>query len=337
MDTGHSPGLGREQVQVYGTVPAHRHHVLSEYLTSISPQRHLRDAPDHASPLRAVLTWLRDRVPWADKGFHELRDDWRRPDFFPAHSFVLPHCGRSDSIDPSRDWFPARGLFISAKGARTRLHADPWSSDALLCQVYGEKDFVMYDPEQAPYLTKGGRSVDVEAPDLQTFPDFPRSRETVRDTLRPGEILLVPAGWHHHFKSTSDSISVTWNFVHLCRQSDFLSYLAMDPPEPELKQLVYAYFESPGRRPLAAVLAYSRVPGCHGLAGWHPRPRGPFKKAHHWGFLLARLPGPWCEQQCVPARRRGLRRPTRSARLASTQNPQRNVLRGDKSHWAASH
>lgn len=143
-------------------------------------------------------------------------------------------------------------LLSMSSGARTRLHADPWCSDALLCQLYGEKEFVMYDPAQAPYLTNGPRSVDVEAPDLQAFPDFPRARVTVRDVLRPGEVLLVPAGWLHHFKSTSDSISLTWNFVHRCRVSEFLSYMAAGPPELEVKQLAYAYFGSPGRRPLDA-------------------------------------------------------------------------------------
>ena len=247
--------FGHEQVQVYGDLfRLIGITSLSEYLTKYFGRR----GASGDAPGPRVVPYVRwyshlvadDRVPWADEVFQQLRDDWRRPDFFPLHSFVLPHCARFNSIDPSRDWFPARGLFISAKGARTRLHADPWSSDALICQVYGEKAFIMYDPAQAPYLTKGGRSVDVEAPDLQVFPDFPRSRETVRDALQPGEILLVPAGWHHHFKSTSDSISLTWNFVHLCGLVNFLSYLALGPPEAELKQLAYAYFESPGRRPL---------------------------------------------------------------------------------------
>jgi hypothetical protein len=191
-----------------------------------------------------------ERVPWADEIFRQLQDDWSRPYFFPANSFVLPYCGPSEEIDPSRHWFPARGLFISGQGARTRLHSDPWCSDALLCQIYGEKDFIMYDPAQAPYLTDGARVVDVEAPDPQVFPDFDRARPVVRDVLRPGEALLVPSGWFHHFKSTTDSISLTWNFVHLRRLPQFLSYVAGAPSQAELKQLAYAYFESPGRRPL---------------------------------------------------------------------------------------
>jgi hypothetical protein len=264
--------FGHEQVQVYGDLfRLIGITSLSEYLSKYFGRS---GTPGDAQGPRFVpyVRWYShlvadDRVPWADEVFQQLKDDWGHPYFFPSSSFVLPHCAPSDSIDPSRDWFPARGLFLSAKGARTRLHADPWSSDALLCQIYGEKDFVMYDPSQGPYLTNSGRVVDVEGPDLQIFPDFPQAHETVQDKLKPGELLLVPAGWYHHFKSASDSISLTWNFVHICRLSEFLSYLAGHPSETELKQLAYAYFESPGRRPLDSsdfLKALTESLGSHG-------------------------------------------------------------------------
>ena len=244
--------FGNERVQVYGDLFRLTDiTTLSQYLT-----RHFGRNVSTESRGAGATPYVRwychladdERVPWADEAFAKLSDDWARPAFFPSDSFVLPFCAPSDSIDPARDWFPARGLFISGEGARTRLHADPWCSDALLCQIYGRKDFVMYDPSQAPYLTNGERSVDVEAPDQQAFPDFPRARATVRDTLEPGEILLVPAGWYHHFKSASDSISLTWNFVHLSRLGDFLSYLGRGPTDNELKQLSYAFFNSPAHR-----------------------------------------------------------------------------------------
>jgi len=262
--------FGNEQVQVYGDLFRLTNITsLSEYLNKYFGRGGM------ARDSRGVVPYVRwyshlignEGVPWADDVFRQIKDDWGRPAFFPPDSFVLPYCAPSGRIDPSRDWFPARGLFISAQGGRTRLHADPWCSDALLCQIYGEKEFVMYEPTQASYLTAGGKSVDVEAPDLGTFPDFPRARVAVRDTLRPGEILLVPAGWHHHFKSTADSISLTWNFVHLCRLREFLSYLAAEPVENELKQLAYAYFESPGRRPLENSDLLAALTACPGFRG----------------------------------------------------------------------
>jgi hypothetical protein len=241
--------FGNERVQIYGDLfrladikP------LSEYFSRYFGRDDFR-----ASGSTPYVRWYchligDERVPWADDIFTRISEDWQRPAFFPSNSFLLPFCAGTGMIDPAKDWFPARGLFISARGARTRLHADPWASDALLCQVYGEKDFVMYDPSQGPYLMKDGRSVDVEDPDLKLFPDFPKARIAFRDTLRPGEIVLVPAGWYHHFNSVSDSISLTWNFVHNSRRDEFLSYLAGKPGDVERKQLRYAYFESPGHR-----------------------------------------------------------------------------------------
>jgi hypothetical protein len=189
-----------------------------------------------------------DRVPWADDVFERVSNDWSRPAFFPRHSFALPYCGPNEVVDPTRDWFPARGLFISAQGARTRLHADPWCSDALLCQVSGRKDFVMFDPSQTAYLRNGEHVVDIEAPDAKRNPDFSQARPTVQDTLEAGEIVFVPAGWHHHFNSVTDSISLTWNFVHQSRLQEFTAYLHKGPPEAEKKQLSYAFFQAPGRK-----------------------------------------------------------------------------------------
>ena len=99
----------------------------------------------------------------------------------------------------------------------------------------------MYDPAQAPLLTHAGKMVDIESPDLGAFPNFSSARPTVKDTLEPGEIVLVPAGWFHHFNSVTDSISLTWNFVHSYRLRKFISYLVSRPGDTELKQLTYAY------------------------------------------------------------------------------------------------
>jgi len=244
--------FGDERVQLYGDLfRLVDITTLSQYL-----ERYFDPSDDQRKPgATPYVRWYShlvkdDRVPWADEIFEQIADDWAAPAFFPADSFVLPFCPPTAGIDPSRNWFPARGLFISARGARTRLHCDPWCSDALLCQLYGRKDFVLYEPSQAEYLAKQGRFVDIAAPDIQAFPDFEKARPAVRDTLHPGEMVLVPAGWYHHFDSVSDSISLTWNFVHVCRLREFLMYLAAGPPETELKQLAYAYFEAPGRHPV---------------------------------------------------------------------------------------
>ena len=244
--------FGSEQVQVYGDLFR-----LASIMTLNEYFGKYFNRPPSETGAAPYVRWYchlanDERVPWADNAFSRFKDDWARPEFFPSGSFVLPYCAGSAQIDPSQNWFPARGLFISARGARTRLHADPWCSDALLCQIYGRKDFVMYEPSQARYLTSGTRTVDVEAPDANVFPDFASTQPAFRDTLKPGEIVLVPAGWFHHFNSVTDSISLTWNFVHQSRLREFLSYLVRGPAESELKQLNYAFFESPGARAAAS-------------------------------------------------------------------------------------
>src|SRR5581483_9441523 len=236
-----SERFGNEKVQAYGDLFR---------LADIKPlstyfSRYFGSTEFRAGGSTPYVRWYchlvgDERVPWADDVFQRMSDAWARPSFMPSNSFLLPYCSAQETIDPTVNWFPAKGLFISARGARTRLHADPWNSDALLCQVCGEKDFVMYEPSQGPYLTKDGKSVDVEAPDLTVFPDYPKARIAYRDTLRVGEIVLVPAGWYHHFNSVSDSISLTWNFVHSSRRKEYLSHLAAKPSDTEIKQLQYA-------------------------------------------------------------------------------------------------
>jgi hypothetical protein len=245
--------FGNERVQVYGDLFKLANIVpLSHYLEKYFGRNGALVSAGRDVSVPYVRWYCHlsaeSRVPWADEVFDRLATDWARPAFFPSDSFVLPFCRPGDSIDPSRDWFPARGLFISAQGARTRLHADPWCSDALLCQVYGKKDFVMYEPSQAPHLVCEDRTVDVESPDSAAFPTFGEARIAVRDTLVPGDILLVPAGWYHHFNTATDSISLTWNFVHESRRTQFLAYLERGPRDTELAQLAYAYFHSPGHR-----------------------------------------------------------------------------------------
>ena len=185
------------------------------------------------------------RIPWADAAFERLRDDWELPYFAPDSNYILPFCPPDRTISPRDTPFPARALFISARGARTRLHADPWGSDAILCQLHGRKSFVMYPPDQASLLTAGGKVVDVANPDIEKFPDFAKARPAVEDELAPGEAVFIPAGWYHHFDTLENSISLTWNFVHMSRQPAFTRYLAGRPPQEELDTIQYFLYGAP--------------------------------------------------------------------------------------------
>ena len=61
---------------------------------------------------------------WSDGVFSELADDWSHPYFLPTSSYVMPFCRTPGGVLANRDTFPYKGLFVSSRGARTRLHRE---------------------------------------------------------------------------------------------------------------------------------------------------------------------------------------------------------------------
>jgi hypothetical protein len=195
--------------------------------------------PGKPVPYVRWYTKLRDAdFVWADDVFSELADYWTLPYFLPDSGYLLP-AHLSPTVTPVADPFPAKGIFISAAGARTKLHKDPWGSDAILCQLHGEKRVIMYPPSCEKALTRGEEVVDIERPDLDVFEDFDDVTPQYDDVLKPGEIILVPAGWYHHFSTLRNSISLTWNFVHTRTWRRFFKYLIEDKPVQDLEVLRY--------------------------------------------------------------------------------------------------
>lgn len=172
---------------------------------------------------------------WADEAFDRIKGDWSTPYFLPTTGFLVPQAqGRELAVESSL--FPYRGIFVSGRGARTRLHRDPWTSSAVLCQFYGSKSLAMYDPGQAPYLVNDGELfVDIDHPNEELFPDFHKAKPGYQDVLSPGEVLYIPSGWFHHVISLTDSISITWNFVHAAMREKFCEHLKKHPEDPQLE------------------------------------------------------------------------------------------------------
>ena len=133
-------------------------------------------------------------------------------------------------MNPTEDLFPARGIFISAKGAQTSQHIDPWCSDAILCQVQGYKKVTLYDPSQKDLFNE--------------IINNPKSNEnnfslTYIDFLYPKEVLFIPHSWPHFVDTLEDSVSVTWNFIHTSTVRDFIQYLISSPPKEEMEVIEY--------------------------------------------------------------------------------------------------
>jgi hypothetical protein len=178
---------------------------------------------------------------WADEVFNKLQNDWSMPYFLPTTNYMMPYCMYPKQISTSNALFPAKGLFISAKGARTRLHYDPWASDAVLCQLYGKKKITLYSPSQKEYLYNNEKCIDIDSPNLEDFPKFSLSKPDYEDILGEGEIVFFPRGWLHHVVSIEDSISLTWNFVHYSTCVSFINYLINNPPSNELEVIKWFF------------------------------------------------------------------------------------------------
>ena len=171
---------------------------------------------------------------WGDEAFEALQPFWQKPACVPDQDLIVPVTRNGTRVDPVVDNFPYRGILIAAKGARTRMHRDPFCSDAIVAQFYGTKQAVLYHPDRTEELMEAsdgssfGGFIDVRDPnDLDTVtvePDF-------QGVISPGQMIYIPHGWLHDVLVVADSVSVTWNFVHQQGSKEFLDYLKNDPTE----------------------------------------------------------------------------------------------------------
>jgi hypothetical protein len=196
--------VGDAAVQVYGDDFELRSvMVLSKYLSKYmgkDANASMANAPyvRWYSKFRDVPFW------WADEALSRLRPHLRLPSFLPTKDYILPPTATGTPIDPVVDAFPAKGLFISPRSARTKRHVDPWSSCAILLQLHGQKQWTFYSPDHAK--SEGSDTV-------------------ASCTLSAGEAIYVPHGWAHEVECISDSVSLTWNFVHHTTLSSFKAWL----------------------------------------------------------------------------------------------------------------
>lgn len=93
-------------------------------------------------------------------------------------------------------------LFFGGKGCSfPRLHIDSNWVHTQLTQVIGEKDFILYPPDQTPYLYPDEKNpnfspVNIENPNYEEFPLF-KNAQGLRTTLKAGETIFIPSGWWH--------------------------------------------------------------------------------------------------------------------------------------------
>ena len=150
----------------------------------------------------------------------ELSEHWERPYFLPPSLYVWP----LDLVDsrPNRKRYPDFGVYISPRGAMTRLHVDTNRDCAVLCQVHGRKRGFLFPPGQdgrwpswypprpelPPRTPEAVALLDGERPEYGGLTAF-------EFEIGPGDVLFIPKFWAHEVFTVSASVSVTYNFMNL--------------------------------------------------------------------------------------------------------------------------
>lgn len=121
-------------------------------------------------------------------------------------------------------------LFFGGKGGEfPYLHYDYLGLYAIINQIYGEKEFTLFPPEQQKYLYPQedrpwiSRITNHHAPDLNRYPLFKYATPT-KVVLKPGESLFIPQKWYHTARSLGPTISVAmdqlchFNWKHFTKE-----------------------------------------------------------------------------------------------------------------------
>jgi hypothetical protein len=135
-------------------------------------------------------------------------------------------------------------LLIGGPGGKFPfMHFDSDNANAMITEIYGDKAFVLYPPEDTPYLypkkddVNVSQIADLANPDLSQFPLFPKAvpRYTV---LKPGETIFIPPKWWHAARVVTTSISVCTNALDSSNWKGFVDWLCR--PHPSRKWYVRA-------------------------------------------------------------------------------------------------
>ncbi|MGH8161404.1 MAG: cupin-like domain-containing protein [Gammaproteobacteria bacterium] len=122
-------------------------------------------------------------------------------------------------------------LFFSGEGCDYPiLHYDIKDMHTWVCQLYGEKEYVLYPPGQDGYLyvkpDKPAESEVVNAydPDFERYPLL-REAKSVRVTLKAGDVMFMPCHWWHVTRTHGGSISFNFDQLAADNWADFTRYI----------------------------------------------------------------------------------------------------------------
>ena len=200
------------------------HEVLPELLPDVIPQNKFAFGRWFASPL--------------------MLEKWRRPDAYLK-------------------------LLIGGVGSKFPvMHYDGENAHAAITEIYGDKEFVMYAPEDGQYLYPKkffpNHSM-VDDPVMQDLARYPLLAKATqyRTTLKPGDMIFVPAKWWHAARALSTSISVCTNMLDGSNWDEYVEEVAGDEAKkaPRKARVMRGYLRAVGRLLSAMERLQNRSPG----------------------------------------------------------------------------
>ncbi len=160
--------------------------------------------------------------------FPDLMDD-----VLPTPRYVLPNwLGDNYLIGPiNRRLNRESHIEVNFCGRRIfpYLHIDDLGVHAFITQHYGDKEFIVYPPDQEPYLyrvenDRFSQIKDVDNPDLNKFPLFAKAK-AMRIVLHAGESVFMPCGWWHTTKVPGTSLSTVISISNSSNWAELVKHL----------------------------------------------------------------------------------------------------------------
>jgi hypothetical protein len=151
------------------------------------------------------------------------------PDLTPENAYAFPrrYCS---PLMPKRFRRPDGylKLLIGGVGGKFPLmHYDSDNAHAVITEIYGDKEFVLFAPEDTEYVYPHPNSPstsqidDLDHVDLERFPEFPKATQ-YRVVIGPGECIFVPSRWWHAARVVTTSVSVCTNMMHSTNWDGFV-------------------------------------------------------------------------------------------------------------------
>lgn len=126
------------------------------------------------------------------------------------------------------------------------LHIDNLQSFAFISQLYGDKNVVVYPPNQEHLLYRDGehrssKIYDVNQPDLNAYPLFAQTKPT-KFVLHAGESIYMPNGWWHTTSVNGASLSTVYSIVNSNNWTDMVKDYLKDCGLSSLKVKILSLY-----------------------------------------------------------------------------------------------